>query len=176
MSHLTDAYLDCLHEGKIWDKTKEYAKKAGSFVKKHKTKFAAGAGIAAAVASGVAAKKGYDKYQNSPERIAAKKKKKKEKNIAYYKAQKEYLKRNNPKMPGFFKSAAYAVGKTAQQGVVGAGKLAYRGAKAVGKGAVNVGKTAGSAIAKSVEKKVKGKIADYKFERMRNKRNKERTT
>ncbi len=172
---IVDTYLDCLHEGKIWDKTKEYAKKAGNFVKKHKGKFAAGAGIAAAVAGGVAAKKGYNKYSNSPEKVADRKAKAKQKKIAYYKAQKEYLKRNRPKQPGILKSVAYAVGKTAQNAVVGAGKVGLKagvgGAKLVGRGAGYVGKSTSNAV----KQKVKNKVADYKFERMRKKRQQEKT-
>jgi len=64
-----DNYLVCLEEGKIWDKTKEYAKKTGSFIKKHKGKIIAGAALAAAGAAAATnkdkIKAGYNKVSSS---------------------------------------------------------------------------------------------------------------
>jgi len=68
-NHIVDAYLECLDEGRIWDKTKELAKKAGKFVDKHKGKIAVG------LAAGVAAKGAHSVY-NNPKRVEARKRKK----------------------------------------------------------------------------------------------------
>ena len=160
MSNLTDAYLECLHEGKIWDKNK-------AFVKKHKSKLVAGAGIAAAVATGVAAKSGYDKYKNNPERIAAKKQKKDVETQRYNAARQEYNKRHrNDNKPSNIKAAGYAAKETVKTLGKPIVKAAYSGVKLLGKGVNYVASAAG----RSVKKKVNNKLADYKFERMRNKK------
>jgi len=164
MSNLTDAYLECLHEGKFWDKTKE-------FVKKHKSKIVAGVGIAAGVAAGVAAKRGYDKHQNSPEKIAARKEEKRKKDLVYNTAKKKYNQRHkDDNNPSNIKAAGYAAKETAKTLAKPVAKVAIGGAKILGRGIA----AAGKAIGKAAQRKVNNKIDDYKFERMRKKRTKER--
>lgn len=114
--NVVDNYLDCLNEGKVWDKTKEYAKKAGSFVNKHKGKIAAG------VALGAAAYGGKKLLTKTPEQKAAIDKENKIKQAAEKKNKDAAVKRINAKnakaadRKNFVGAVASAVGKAAEVG------------------------------------------------------------
>jgi len=145
-----DNYLVCLEEGKIWDKTKEYAKKAGSFVKKHKGKILAGAAI------GAAAYGGHKVLKKTPEERASINKKKeaksasdkKIKNATIAKLQAKQDKSNDTK--GKLAAAAYAGAKTTEIVTRPVRWAASKVGGAVKDGATYVAKSAKNKMVQSV--------------------------
>jgi len=159
-NNVVDNYLECVQEGKIWDKTKE-------FVGKHKGKIAAGIGLAAAAYAGKKGKQAYDNNKMTPQEKAVKDREEKQ---IVARLQAKHDKENQSKINR--NAVGYAIGKTVNTATKPFRWIAGKAGKAIGNVASSGATSAKNALAKSV----RDKYDDIKYRNKIKKRKQQSTT